>query len=149
MTGIKMVDITAKDTIHREATAKGRILLHPETTERIKSGSVEKGDPLEVSKIAGIMAAKETSRLVPMCHQIQLTDVSIDHQLRPGEIEVRCTVKAHSRTGVEMEALAGVTAALINIWDMVKKYEKDSEGQYPTTRITDVRVERKIKEGTQ
>lgn len=149
MTGIKMVDITGKDTVYREATAKGRILLHTETMERIKSGSVEKGDPLETSKIAGILAAKETSRLVPMCHQIALTDVSIGHELQSNVIEVRCTVKAYSKTGVEMEALVGVMAALINIWDMVKKYEKDSEGQYPLTRITDVRVERKIKEGRQ
>jgi len=142
-----MVDVTAKPEVHREATAKGRIKLKPETIRRIKKGEIEKGDPFTVAKTAGILAAKNTSTLIPLCHPLPLTSVKIDLKvLDNSSIEAEATVKTKAQTGVEMEALAAVTVALLTVWDMTKQYEKDAKGQYPRTAIEDIRVVRKIKE---
>jgi cyclic pyranopterin phosphate synthase len=143
-----MVDISRKDVVYRESTAYGRIRLRKETIEAIRAGRIEKGDPLAVASIAGILAAKKTPEILPMCHPINLTNVTVNCEIEDDEhIGCRATVKAIARTGVEMEALTAVSVALLNIWDMVKKLEKDEKGLYPITRIENIIVETKIKEG--
>jgi cyclic pyranopterin phosphate synthase len=140
-----MVDVTEKPIVHRQAEAGGRILLSPKTIDEIRAGRIKKGDPLQVAEVAAMNAAKQTHLLIPHCHQIPLDTVGLDFQLFVDSIEARCVVRAQARTGVEMEALVGISAALNTLWDMVKYLEKDEEGQYPTTRITDIRVIRKQK----
>ncbi len=140
-----MVDVSGKESTYREAIAEGFIKLRKETIDIIKKGSVEKGDVIDVAKIAGILAAKKVPELLPLCHPIPITQVSLETEILDEGIKVRALVKANAQTGVEMEALTAVAVALLNIWDMVKKYEKDAEGQYPTAEITHVRVIRKGK----
>lgn len=106
---------------------------------------MEKGDPLSVSEIAGIMAAKRTHELLPLCHPLKIENTTIETSLLPSGLEVTATVSANEKTGVEMEALTATTVALLNVWDVVKAYEKDGKGQYPTTQIERVRVVRKAK----
>lgn len=144
---MSMVDITAKPEVHREATAKGQIKLRPETIRRIKKGKIAKGDPFTIAKTAGILAAKNTSSLIPLCHPLPLTNVKIDLKvLDESNVEAEATVKTKAQTGVEMEALAAVSMALLTVWDMTKQYEKDAKGQYPNTTIENIHVVRKIKE---
>ena len=141
-----MVDITAKPEIHRQATAKGQIKLKPETIHRIKQGKIEKGDPFTIAKVAGILAAKNTSQLIPLCHPLPLTNVDVELRiLNTSTVEAEATVKTKAQTGVEMEALTAVSTALLTVWDMTKQYEKDAKGQYPDTAIENIRVVRKIK----
>lgn len=143
---MSMVDVTAKPEVYREATAKGRIKLKPETTRLIRDGKVEKGDPLSVAKISGILAAKNTSSLIPLCHPLPLTNVELSTKIvDDSTVEVEATVKTRAQTGVEMEALTAATMALLTIWDMTKQYEKDSRGQYPHTVLQNIRVVRKVK----
>jgi len=143
-----MVDVSGKPEIHREAVATGTIKLKPETIRLIKEGKIAKGDPLETAKIAGILAAKETSRLIPLCHPLPLTNVRIETEVTgDSRVEVTATVKANAQTGVEMEALAATVIGLLTVWDMVKQYEKDAKGQYPSTAIENIHVVRKIKKG--
>jgi cyclic pyranopterin phosphate synthase len=142
---IKMIDITSKPVSYREATATGFIKLKPETIHRIKNKLVEKGDVLTASTIAAINAVKNTPLLLPLCHNIPITNVDVKYNVEDEGIRVYVTVKSTAQTGVEMEALTGVAIALLNIWDMVKKYEKDESGQYPYTVITDIRVISKVK----
>jgi len=142
-----MVDITPKPEVYREATAKGTIRLRPETVKRIREGKIEKGNPFETAKMAGILAAKNTGSLIPLCHPLPLTNVKVDVKIESEElVSVTTTVKTRAQTGVEMEALVGTAVALLTIWDMTKAYEKDSEGQYPFTAIREIKVLRKIKE---
>ena len=144
---MSMVDITGKLESYREATAKGRIKLRAETVKRIEEGRIEKGDPVYAARIAGILAAKNTSNIIPLCHPIPITNVKVDIRISASDIvEVESTVKTKAQTGVEMEALVATAVALLTIWDMTKQYEKDSEGQYPHTLIRDIRVIRKVKE---
>lgn len=145
MPHVSMVDITGKDVIYREATASGRIVLREETVRRIREGLIEKGDVESVASVAAILAVKNTPSILPLCHPIAITGVDVGFSYGDDYVEVRVTVRAKAETGVEMEALTGATVALLTIWDMVKKYEKDEGGQYPYTRIVDVRVESKIK----
>ena len=141
-----MVDVSGKAEVFREATAKGVIRLKPETVRLIKNGKIAKGDPLTTAKIAGILAAKKTSELIPLCHPLPLTSISVEAQVVDDEsVEVTAVVKTRAQTGVEMEALTAVSAALLTIWDMTKQYEKDAAGQYPTTRIENVHVVHKLK----
>ena len=140
-----MVDISEKEIVPRTAKAIGRIILKRETVDAIRSGKVKKGDPLAVAEIACIQAVKKTPDLIPMCHNIPLGNVNADFILSDNSVEVRCSVTATYRTGVEMEALTGVSVGLLTIWDMVKYLEKDEQGQYPATRITDVVVTEKRK----
>jgi cyclic pyranopterin phosphate synthase len=142
---ISMVDITSKSEVVREATSYGFIKLKRETVDRIKRGEVEKGNVFLTAKLAGIMAAKKTYELIPMCHQIPLTSVEVDVNVEEEGVSVKSRVKAKYGTGVEMEALTAVTVALLTVWDMVKKYEKDPNGQYPSTEIAGVRVVSKEK----
>jgi len=141
-----MIDITRKPVVYREATAEGTIKLRKTTIERIREGGIEKGDVFEAAKIAALNAVKKTPELLPYCHPIPITSVKTVFELvDEDKIRVLVTVKTSWKTGVEMEALAGATAALLTIWDMVKKYEKDGEGQYPYTEISRVRVVEKKK----
>ena len=108
---------------------------------------VEKGDPIDIARIAGILAAKKTSEIIPLCHPIPLTNIRVDVKVSGrDEVEVESTVKTKSQTGVEMEALVATAVALLTIWDMTKQYEKDSRGQYPFTAIENIQVIRKVKE---
>jgi cyclic pyranopterin phosphate synthase len=142
-----MVDVSGKAEIFREATATGVIKLKPETVNLIKAGKIAKGDPLYTAKIAGVLAAKKTSSLVPLCHPLPLLNVEVEVKVADETtVEVSATVKAKAQTGVEMEALTAVSVGLLTMWDMVKQYEKDADGQYPTTAIQDIRVIRKLKQ---
>jgi cyclic pyranopterin phosphate synthase len=144
---VAMVDVSGKAEIFREATATGTIKLKPETVNLIKEGKIAKGDPLYTAKIAGVLAAKKTSSLVPLCHPLPLTNVEIEAKiLDKSTVEVKSTVKAKAQTGVEMEALVATSVGLLTIWDMVKQYEKDANGQYPTTAIENIHVVRKFKQ---
>lgn len=140
-----MIDVTEKPVIKRQAEALGKILLSTDTIQKIKNNQIKKGDPLLVAEIAAMNAAKQTHLLIPHCHQIPLDTVNVSFKITKDTIEVRCFVRAQARTGVEMEALVGVSIALNTIWDMVKYLEKDERGQYPGTRIIDIRVLRKEK----
>lgn len=141
-----MVDVSGKAEVFREATAKGTIRLKVETVNLVQKGKTAKGDPLYTAKIAGILAAKKTSNLIPLCHPLPLTSIEVEAKvLDKSTVEVSATVKAKAQTGVEMEALLAVSAGLLTVWDMVKQYEKNSEGQYPTTAIENIHVVRKLK----
>jgi cyclic pyranopterin phosphate synthase len=141
-----MIDVSGKAEIHREATASGKIRLKPETIGLIREGRIAKGDPLYTAKIAGILAAKKTSELVPLCHPLPLTNVDVDAKLvSDSAVEVTAVVKTRAQTGVEMEALTAVSVALLTVWDMTKQYEKDTAGQYPSTVIQDIHVVKKLK----
>lgn len=142
-----MVDVSGKAEVYREATAKGKIRLKPETINLIREEKIAKGDPLYTAKIAGILAAKKTSELIPLCHPLPLTSVDVDAEVLDGStVEVMAVVKTRAQTGVEMEALTAVSVALLTVWDMTKQYEKDAAGQYPNTAIEDVHVVKKLKQ---
>ncbi|MCD6125521.1 MAG: cyclic pyranopterin monophosphate synthase MoaC [Thaumarchaeota archaeon] len=143
---IKQVDVSDKPMVRREAVARGFIKLRPETVKRIRENKVEKGDPLQVARLGGINAVKFTPMLLPLCHQLKIDNVLIETRLMDDGVEVVARVKACERTGVEMEALTAVSIALLNIWDIVKAYEKDERGQYPETEITGIKVLEKLKE---
>jgi len=143
---IRQIDVSGKQVVRREAVARGFIKLKPETIKIIRSGEVEKGDPLQVARLAGINAAKLTPMLLPLCHPLRLEHVELNAIMRDDGIEVEARVVAHEKTGVEMEALTAVSIALLNIWDVVKRYEKDDRGQYPETEISWIRVVEKRKE---
>lgn len=147
MVEIRQVDVSGKEVVRREAVARGFIKLRPETIQRIRSGALEKGDPLQVARLAGINAAKLTPFLLPLCHPLKLEHVDVSLNVMDDGVEVMVRVVAHEKTGVEMEALTAAAIALLNIWDVVKQYEKDESGQYPLTEITSIRVLRKVKEG--
>lgn len=141
-----MVDVSEKPIVHRLAEAAGKIFLSSETIGRIRDGQIKKGDPLQAAEIAAMNGAKQTHLLIPHCHQIPLETVRVDFEITENSVDANCLVRAHAKTGVEMEALVGVTIALNTIWDMVKYLEKDGRGQYPSTRITDIRVLKKEKQ---
>lgn len=144
---MRMIDISAKPEVYREAKAKGTIKLNAETIRLIRERKIAKGDPFQVAKVAGILAAKNTSSLIPLCHSLPLTGIEVElHLVEDSLVEVETTVKTRAQTGVEMEALAAAAAALLTVWDMTKQYEKDKNGQYPHTRIQKLRVVSKIKE---
>jgi len=143
-----MIDISDKPEVFREATATGTVKLKPETIRLIEEGKVAKGEPLYTAKIAGILAAKRTSALIPLCHPLPLTNVEVEINVRDkSTVQVTSTVKTKAQTGVEMEALVATAVSLLTIWDMVKQYEKDVKGRYPHTLIENIRVVKKVKEG--
>jgi cyclic pyranopterin phosphate synthase len=144
---VAMVDVSGKAEVFREATATGKIRLKSETVNLIKEGNIAKGNPLYTAKIAGVLAAKKTSELVPLCHPLPLTNVEVEAKIvEKTAVEVTATVKTKAQTGVEMEALTAVSVGLLTIWDMVKQYEKDAAGQYPSTAIENIHVVRKMKQ---
>jgi cyclic pyranopterin phosphate synthase len=140
-----MVEITEKPPLGRRAVATGTIRLKESTVEAIKNGKVKKGDVLTVARVAAIQAVKETPRQIPMCHPIPITGVEVAFELLSDRVRATVAVTSVGKTGVEMEALAGVSAALLNVWDMVKYLEKDETGNYPSTRIEEIRVVEKRK----
>ena len=143
--GIRMVEIGGKPDVRRVAVAEGRIRLREETIRRLREGQIEKGDALTTAQIAGILAAKRTPSIIPLCHPIPITNVRIDFRIEGREVVVTAEVRSVGKTGVEMEALTAASAALLTIWDMTKQYEKDESGQYPETAIREIRVIRKVK----
>ena len=124
-----MVDISKKTETAREAIAEGRISMNQECFDQLKAGNIGKGDVLGVARIAGIMGAKKTSELIPLCHLLSLTKAEIDFELEDETCSVRiiCTVRTTGKTGVEMEALTGVQIALLTIYDMCKAIDKGME----------------------
>lgn len=130
-----MVDVTDKVATQREAVAKGKIVVSQEIIDRIKNNEIEKGDVLGIARIAGIMAVKKTSELIPLCHPLFISKCAIDFEINESEsyIEASCTVKVDQKTGVEMEALTGVNIALLTIYDMCKAIDKKME-------LTDIRL---------
>lgn len=124
-----MVDVSAKAETAREAVAEGRILMNRECFQKVKEGTMGKGDVLGVARVAGIMGAKKTSELIPLCHLLNLTKVEIDFSLEEetASVKASCSVRTTGKTGVEMEALTGVQVALLTIYDMCKAIDKGME----------------------
>jgi len=130
-----MVDVSSKKITSRIAVAKASIIMNSDTLEIIMNGSAKKGDVLGIARTAGIMAAKKTSELIPLCHPLPITNVNIDLNIEPSKnsIEIAATVKTTGQTGVEMEALTAANITALTIYDMVKAVDK-------TMKITDIRV---------
>jgi cyclic pyranopterin phosphate synthase len=141
-----MVDISTKDVIRREAYAVGEIRLKPSTIKRLQKGRIEKGDVIAAAEVSAVMAGKNTPNILPFCHSIPITTIRTSHSYTRDSLKVESYVKSLAKTGVEMEALTAVSTYLLTVWDMVKQYEKDSNGQYPTTRITNIHVTKKVKQ---
>lgn len=134
-----MVDVGEKEDTKREAVAKGSIFLSPECFAKVAEGSMKKGDVLGVARVAGIMGAKKTSDLIPLCHVLSLTKLAVDFELREESHEILavCTARTTGKTGVEMEALTGVSVALLTIYDMCKAVDKSMKiGQIYLERKT-------------
>ncbi|HVB95715.1 MAG TPA: cyclic pyranopterin monophosphate synthase MoaC [Nitrososphaerales archaeon] len=142
---VRQADISDKPVVFRQASATGRIVLKRKTLELIRDGGLEKGDPLAISKTMAMLAVKKTPEMLALCHPLKIEHVEVVETVLKDSIVVTVTVSAHEKTGVEMEALTAVSVALLNIWDVVKAYEKDKGGQYPSTKIEDVRVVEKVK----
>jgi cyclic pyranopterin monophosphate synthase len=142
-----MIDISEKPLIKRRATAEGRIVLRESTMKLVEDGKIEKGDPLQIASIGAIQAAKSTPSSLLLCHPLPIAATTVNFTTTIDSITVQVEVTAESRTGVEMEALNAVSCALLNIWDVVKRYEKDENGQYPNSRIENIHVIRKVKGG--
>lgn len=121
----QMVDVSEKNITFRTAQAAGCIRMAPETLQKIKDGAIKKGDVLAVAQVAGIMAAKRTASLIPMCHPLQLTGVDIRFEYQPDGVAIRAEVRCKGETGVEMEALTAVSTAALTIYDMCKAVQKD------------------------
>ena len=134
----RMVDVSAKDETAREATATGSVYMSAETLALVTSGGVKKGDVLTTARLAGIMAAKRTSDLIPLCHPLPLTAIEVDliPDTSRSAIDITATVRTTARTGVEMEALTAVTIAALTVYDMLKAAQKD-------IHIGDIRLVRK------
>lgn len=124
-----MVDVGGKEETKREAVARGSIFMSPECLAMVEEGTMKKGDVLGVARVAGIMGAKRTSELIPLCHLLNLTKLTVDFEIKKEtcEIEAVCRAKTTGRTGVEMEALTGVSVALLTIYDMCKAVDKTME----------------------
>lgn len=132
----RMVDVSGKDVTAREAVAAGRVLVSPEVVHLLRGDGVPKGDALAVARLAGIMGAKQTSSLIPLCHPLALSSVAVELEVTDDAVEVTATVRTTDRTGVEMEALTAVAVAGLTVIDMVKAVDKRAA-------ITDIRLLRK------
>lgn len=132
----RMVDVTQKDVTFREAQAEGRVRMSPETLALIRTGGAPKEDVLAAAQVAGILAAKRTHELIPMCHPLRLTAVDLTFTLEEAAVHIRSKVKCKGETGVEMEALTAVSAAALTVYDMCKAVQRDME-------ISDIRLCRK------
>ena len=144
--GVHMVEVGDKNSLKRTAHASGKIYLQKETMDLIQNKALEKGNVLTTSQIAAINAVKTTSTLIPLCHPLAVSGVEVNFEMGTDHIKVNVIVNSIGKTGVEMEALTGVSVALLTIWDMVKSVEKDEEGQYPYTAISHIKVLEKRKE---
>jgi cyclic pyranopterin monophosphate synthase len=131
-----MVDVTAKAVTERTAVAAGAVRTSAHVVDLIASGGLPKGDALATARVAGILAAKRTSDLIPLCHQLALTGVDVEFTVRESNVEITATVRSTDRTGVEMEALTAVSVAGLTLFDMIKAVD-------PAARIDDIRVLRK------
>ena len=140
---VAMVDTSAKEATARRAVASARVLMSPETVEALRAGRTPKGDPLETARIAGIMAAKRTAELIPLCHTLPLTHADVRAELRDDGVHLEAEASTNAQTGVEMEALTAAAVAALTVYDMCKAVEKGMT-------ITDVRLEEKAggKSGT-
>ena len=145
MKNVSMIDISEKPHIKRTATAVGKIILSKNSIKLLREGKIKKGDPLVVGKVAAINAIKMTPQLIPLCHQIPITNIKFETKIEDTSVMAKVTVITIAQTGVEMEALVGVSTFLNVIWDMTKYLEKDEQGQYPHTKITDIEVIEKKK----
>ncbi|AEG17750.1 cyclic pyranopterin monophosphate synthase MoaC [Methanobacterium paludis] len=143
--GVHMVEVGDKPVVKRSATARGKINLKESTLDLIKKEEIKKGNVLTTAQIAAIGAVKSTHHLIPLCHSLRITGVEVDFKVGSKSIEMNVSVKSVGKTGVEMEALTGVSVGLLTIWDMVKSVEKDENGQYPSTNISDIIVVKKKK----
>jgi cyclic pyranopterin monophosphate synthase len=128
-----MVDVSDKNVTSRSATARARVMMMPETLTLIRSGTAKKGDVLATARIAGIMAAKKTSDLIPLCHPLMISKVNVEFEFGEALIDVEATVKVEGKTGVEMEALTACSVACLTLYDMVKAVDRG-------IRITDLRL---------
>ncbi|MCS7078619.1 MAG: cyclic pyranopterin monophosphate synthase MoaC [Chloracidobacterium sp.] len=133
---LTMVDVTDKPPTDRTAVASGVIYMQPETLDAIRARTTPKGDPLEAARLAGVLAAKQTDRLIPLCHTLPLTHVNVELTLGPDHIAITATARARASTGVEMEALTAVSVAALTLFDMCKAIDR-------TMRITDIQVRSK------
>ncbi|WP_422605128.1 cyclic pyranopterin monophosphate synthase MoaC [Mycobacterium sp.] len=131
-----MVDVTGKAASARTAVAAGSLRTTPQVVELIAAGGLAKGDALATARLAAILAAKRTSDLIPLCHQLALTGVDVDFTVRETDVDITATVRSTDRTGVEMEALTAVSVAALTLYDMIKAVD-------PAARIDDIRVLRK------
>ncbi len=133
-------DVGGKPRIARQAVAVGELALSPGTRRAVRTGRVAKGDPVAAGELAGMLAMKRTSELIPHCHLVALTSSRVEIRASPRGVRVRAEASTVDRTGVEMEALVAATVALLTVWDMVKYLEKDDRGLYPRTVLGPVRV---------
>lgn len=133
---VKMVDVSAKETTTRRAVASGKVLLNSETLQTLRTRQTPKGDVIEIARIAGIMAAKKTAELIPLCHQLNLSKVNVTAELTDYGVALTAEAVTNAQTGVEMEALTAVSVAALTIYDMLKAVQKDIQ-------ITDLRLESK------
>jgi cyclic pyranopterin monophosphate synthase len=136
--GARMVNVGHKPVQYRRAVAEGKLVCAPATIRALRKNALPKGDVLTVAQIAGIQAAKRTAQLIPLCHPLALNQVEIRFKIRRASIEVRCTAETSSQTGVELEALTGVSVAALTLYDMCKAVDKKM-------RIEGIRVMEKIK----
>ena len=141
----KMVDIGDKSNVSRRAVAAGEIRLNLQTLDSIKNRKIVKGEVFETARIAAVMAVKKTPFVIPMCHNIPITSIDVTFDIGAETITATVEVNSIGKTGVEMEALHGLSVALLTIWDMVKSAEKDATGNYPSTEISKIRVLEKEK----
>jgi cyclic pyranopterin phosphate synthase len=133
---VAMVDTSAKPVTTRRAVASGRVLMLPETVKAVREQRTPKGDPLETARLAGIMAAKRTADLIPLCHPLPLTHIDVRAELQEDGVHLLATIATEAQTGVEMEALTAVSVAALTIYDMCKAVDK-------AMTITDIRLEQK------
>jgi cyclic pyranopterin phosphate synthase len=140
-----MVDVGGKKDVKRKAVATGEIVLKPATLTAIRAGRIAKGDALAAAEVAALQAIKKVWEVLPHTHQIPITSAGVNLKVGDGVVSATVTVEATYKTGVEMEALYGVSVALLTVWDMVKSLEKDEAGQYPGTKIRDIRIVSKVK----
>ena len=140
-----VIDISEKNVVQRKATATGLLYLSEDSKVAITEKQIKKGDVIEASTIAAIQAVKDTPRIIPHCHPIPLEGCNVYWAWEGNNLRCSVSVNANYKTGIEMEALTGVSAGLLCAFDMVKSIEKDSHGQYPDTAIGDIRVVKKFK----
>ena len=143
--GVHMVEVGAKPDQKRRAVASGQIFLDENTVKMIQDEEIKKGNVLTTAQIAAIQAVKNTSSIIPLCHPLNLTGIEVDFDVESTVITCTCAVNTLGKTGVEMEAITGVSVGLLTIWDMVKAVEKDEDGQYPDTKISEIKVLKKEK----
>lgn len=144
--GVRMVEVGDKPVTSRTAVARGKIYLKKNTIKLVENDEIKKGNVITTAQIAAISAVKSTHHLIPLCHSLRITGVDVDFQVERDYIMITVNVNSMGKTGVEMEALTGVSVGLLTVWDMVKSVEKDEHGQYPSTLISEIEVVKKMKE---